>query len=73
LAQPSGAPPPAGAELAQAGSNQTVAAGVTVQLDGSKSSDADGDTLGFAWEQTDGPAVTLNGADSATGSRTMIL
>ena len=41
-----------------------------VDLDGSGSSDADGDTLSYAWVQTDGPTVTLSGADTALASFT---
>jgi hypothetical protein len=42
-----------------AGSSQAVAEGSTVTLDGSQSSDADGDALTFQWTQTLGPEVTL--------------
>jgi hypothetical protein len=34
-------------------------------LDGSQSSDADGDSLDYAWTQTSGPGVTLSNAGSA--------
>src|SRR6266700_4292631 len=44
--------------------------GDSVTLDGSGSSDPDGDSLSYAWIQTDGPAVQLNGATSATPSFT---
>ncbi len=50
---------------AVAGEDQTVASGAAVALDGSKSSDADGDPLTFAWTQTGGPAVTLSAANVA--------
>jgi hypothetical protein len=49
------------APVANAGSNQTsVPAGVNVTLNGSASSDPDGNTITYAWTQTAGPAVTLS-------------
>jgi hypothetical protein len=54
------------APTANAGADQTVASGATVQLDGTGSSDPDGDALTFAWTQTSGPAVTLSDPTSAT-------
>jgi hypothetical protein len=51
--------------LAVPGANQEVDAGDTVQLDGSGSSDADGDPLSFAWSLTavpPGSAATLSDA-----------
>ena len=37
----------------------------SMTLDGSASSDADGDALTYKWEQTGGPAVTLSNANQA--------
>lgn len=53
-----------------AGSSQTVARGVTVNLNGAASNDPDGDSLTYAWSQTIGPSVTLSNANSATASFT---
>jgi hypothetical protein len=50
--------------IANAGPDQTVDQATTVSLDGTASQNA----TGFAWTQTGGPAVTLNGADTATPS-----
>jgi len=47
---------------ANAGADRAVANGAMVQLDGSASSDADGDWLWYQWEQTGGVAVTLSDA-----------
>ncbi|RPJ60732.1 MAG: S-layer homology domain-containing protein [Acidobacteria bacterium] len=51
--------------LAAAGVDQIVKEGVTATLDGSGCSDADADTLTYAWLQTSGPSVTLNDPASA--------
>ncbi len=56
------------APTAQAGPDQVVDAGSAVMLDGRGSSDPNGDSLAFAWSQTEGPAVALARADSAQTS-----
>ena len=53
--------------VANAGVDQTATVGDTVTLDGSGSSDADGDVLNFAWSLLTQPAdstTTLSGADT---------
>ena len=45
--------------VADAGSAQTVALGATVRLDGSQSSDVDGDVLTFAWSFMTKPAGSV--------------
>ena len=58
-------PPVNLAPTADAGDDQTVAAGATVNLNGTGSSDPDaGDTLDYSWTQTGGTAVTLTGANT---------
>ena len=61
---------PAAANLppvASAGTNQSVASGAAVTLNGS-GSDADGTVVGYAWTQRVGPTVSLSGASSATAA-----
>ena len=53
---------------ADAGPDQDVLEVVTVNLDGSGSSDPDGNTLGYSWSQTAGPNVTLTGGNTAQPS-----
>src|SRR5262249_15756784 len=48
--------------VANAGSNQAVLIGATVQLDGSASSDSNNLPLTYQWTQTAGPTVTLSSA-----------
>ena len=54
--------------IAAAGPDQTRDEGASVSLDGSGSTDPDGDVLRSAWVQVSGPAVMLTGADTATPS-----
>lgn len=53
------------APSADAGPDQTTTAPAQITLDGSRSSDPDGDSLRFTWQQTEGPSVTLQNADMA--------
>ncbi|MCW3849048.1 PKD domain-containing protein [Sphingomonas sp. LB-2] len=55
---------------ANAGPPQTVGGGTPGTLNGSGSTDGDGDTLTYSWVQTGGPPVTITGANSATASFT---
>ncbi len=50
---------------ANAGADQTVAAGSTVQLDGTGSSDPNNSPLSYSWTQTSGPSVTLSDSSSS--------
>ena len=50
---------------AYAGADQVVTEGLPVPLDGSGSSDPDGDMLTYSWAQTLGPAVTLSNSTAA--------
>lgn len=55
--------------VAEAGGDQAIGTNVAVTLDGSGSSDADGDTLTYAWSITDKPgtsAAALSDATTAT-------
>jgi hypothetical protein len=51
--------------VADAGTNQTVEAGMTVVLNGSASAAPSGLLLGFAWTQLSGPVVSLTGSSNA--------
>lgn len=60
---------PANAQpVAIAGGNQSVFTGVQVVLDGSGSSDQDGDTLSYAWSLTGAPAGSLAVITDATSA-----
>ncbi|HSB96067.1 MAG TPA: PIG-L family deacetylase [Spongiibacteraceae bacterium] len=53
---------------AEAGVNQSAAAGASAQLNGLASSDPNSGALTYSWRQTDGPPVTVTGANTATPS-----
>ena len=59
-------PPPNRSPVANAGSDQTVHVGDKVTLDGSGSTDSDGNIASYSWMQTTGPAVTLSDANVAS-------
>ena len=56
------------APLANAGASQVVDEQTTVTLDGSASSDPDGDALSYSWTQTAGASVILSNASAAQAS-----
>ena len=56
--------------VAEAGTNQTVISGAGVTLDGSGSTDPEGQTLTYQWRQTSGTAVQLASANRARASFT---
>jgi hypothetical protein len=53
---------------ANAGADRTIDVGQRVTLDALGSTDADDDALTFSWQQRSGPAVTLDGANTAQPS-----
>ena len=62
------------APIAHAGADQTtLRPNDTVTLDGSGSSDADGDALTYLWTQVSGPAVTLSDATAVNPTFTIPL
>src|SRR5699024_2354177 len=65
-------PVPNEAPAAEAGTDQSALVGAEVVLDGSGSTDPDGDTLTYAWTLTtpDGSTATLADATTATPSFT---
>jgi hypothetical protein len=63
-------PPPDAIPIANAGTDQTVSAGDLVTLDGSKSSDPDGNIVSYLWKQTGDPTVALSDPNSINPSFT---
>ncbi len=55
---------------ASAGPDASAGGGTQVTLDGSGSTDGDGDPVTYQWTQTAGPSVTLNGATTLAPSFT---
>ena len=55
--------------MAEAGPGQSVVAGQRVQLDGSASSDADGNPLTFAWAFTARPSGSLAALSNPSASQ----
>ena len=58
--------PPNRLPVAHAGPDRTVVERTSVALDGTASTDPDGDALTFAWYQASGPPVTLAGTTTAS-------
>jgi Concanavalin A-like lectin/glucanases superfamily len=56
------------APKADAGDNQKAEVNAGVKLDGSNSSDEDGQIVSYKWEQTDGPEVDPKQSDEQTAS-----
>jgi hypothetical protein len=54
--------------VANAGADQNVSGSRTVLLNGTGSSDGDGDPINFLWTQSGGPPVTLSNSTSAAPS-----
>jgi formylglycine-generating enzyme required for sulfatase activity len=53
------------APVVNAGPDQNVSVNASVTLNGSGTADADNDIISYHWQQTGGPAVTLNNAGTA--------
>jgi hypothetical protein len=55
---------------ANPGPQQIVGGGTVATLNGSASTDGDGDTLSYSWSQTSGPQVTITNPNSAVATFT---
>jgi hypothetical protein len=66
LTPDAGCPVPSTIPIANAGADQSVPEGTPVLLDGTGSTDADGDTLTYFWTQISGPIVILTGETTAS-------
>ncbi|MBI2839770.1 MAG: IPT/TIG domain-containing protein [Acidobacteria bacterium] len=66
----SATPPQNRPPVAAAGNDQSVLVSASVALNGSGSSDPDGDPITYRWQQISGAAVSLNDSESATPSFT---
>lgn len=51
--------------VADAGVNFSITEGVSGQLNGTNSSDPDGDSLTFSWAQLSGPSISLSGSTTS--------
>ncbi len=65
-------PPSNGPPAADAGDNQSVETGVTVQLDGSGSNDPDGDPITFVWSLAAPAGSTATLSDTGSASPTFV-
>lgn len=54
--------------IAEAGQDKTVTVGSTVTLDGTSSSDPDGNPISYVWSQTSGTIVSLSNSNTANPS-----
>lgn len=54
--------------IANAGGNQSIAAGATCILDGTASIDGDGTIVSYLWEKVSGPTIALANANQAIAS-----
>ena len=64
-------PPENQPPIADAGQDQAASAGDNIVLDGTSSSDPDGDIISYSWAQLSGPNVTLSDAGSSVATFTL--